>query len=274
MKLMAQIQKRAAPTDTRLSRTCLPCSAAKSKASSSLMVSILGLVSTTPTHASPPGSVIFACHKVNSPSRLPPNSTQAMQQVAYNGRTYNSQQSTSYYDSQAPGGPYVLPPLSLVSSSYIPNYSPHGAPAAYPPQHSWPQPGEPPGPYQWSSSSPSSTLPSSVSTDYLASSRPPPHSHQTSSAQYLEPPIDRSVSPKYPYPAPQDNNDSPPSPDIVPPPRRRVSPNSIRGGEPYAPGGRNSSTRPTGVLKCSSCKATSSPEWRKGPSGKKELCNA
>lgn len=29
-----------------------------------------------------------------------------------------------------------------------------------------------------------------------------------------------------------------------------------------------------GVLKCSSCKATSSPEWRKGPSGKKELCNA
>jgi len=29
-----------------------------------------------------------------------------------------------------------------------------------------------------------------------------------------------------------------------------------------------------GIQKCTSCKATQSPEWRKGPSGKKELCNA
>lgn len=29
-----------------------------------------------------------------------------------------------------------------------------------------------------------------------------------------------------------------------------------------------------GVPRCSSCKVTQSPEWRKGPSGKKDLCNA
>jgi len=37
---------------------------------------------------------------------------------------------------------------------------------------------------------------------------------------------------------------------------------------------KSASNRPAGVQQCSSCKATSSPEWRKGPSGKKELCNA
>jgi hypothetical protein len=31
---------------------------------------------------------------------------------------------------------------------------------------------------------------------------------------------------------------------------------------------------PVGIQKCSSCKVTQSPEWRKGPSGKKDLCNA
>lgn len=82
--------------------------------------------------------------------------------------------------------------------------------------------------------------------------------------------------------------------DVVPPPRRRVSPGLVRGGGATAggdqyhpggaaagastatstPGGRGSGNRPSGILECSSCGATSSPEWRKGPSGKKELCNA
>ncbi|KAG9122328.1 hypothetical protein FRC07_001357 [Ceratobasidium sp. 392] len=31
---------------------------------------------------------------------------------------------------------------------------------------------------------------------------------------------------------------------------------------------------PPGVMRCSSCKSETSPEWRKGPSGKKDLCNA
>ncbi|KAJ3776065.1 hypothetical protein FB446DRAFT_722680 [Lentinula raphanica] len=69
-----------------------------------------------------------------------------------------------------------------------------------------------------------------------------------------------------------------PTSDLVPPSRRRISPglspehrgsNGLSGSTQ-----RNHSNRPTGLLKCSSCKTTSSPEWRKGPSGKKELCNA
>jgi len=59
------------------------------------------------------------------------------------------------------------------------------------------------------------------------------------------------------------------SSDVVPPPRHRVSPGAAR----EQVSGRNSN-RPVGILRCTSCKATSSPEWRKGPSGKKELCNA
>lgn len=76
---------------------------------------------------------------------------------------------------------------------------------------------------------------------------------------------------------------------MVPPSRRRVSPGSaardrnlgtghvatIR-GPTGGPSGTSTIgvSRATGILRCSSCKTTSSPEWRKGPSGKKELCNA
>lgn len=38
--------------------------------------------------------------------------------------------------------------------------------------------------------------------------------------------------------------------------------------------GRAVGAPPAGVVRCSSCKTTTSPEWRKGPSGRKELCNA
>ena len=79
---------------------------------------------------------------------------------------------------------------------------------------------------------------------------------------------------------------------LVPPPRRRFdhqyeynsfmsnelssqqSTSSPKEGRSGRVTGRSSGNRPAGVLRCSSCKATSSPEWRKGPSGKKELCNA
>lgn len=46
------------------------------------------------------------------------------------------------------------------------------------------------------------------------------------------------------------------------------------GREPYTPAGRAEGKPPPGVANCSSCSTTVSPEWRKGPSGKKELCNA
>jgi hypothetical protein len=44
--------------------------------------------------------------------------------------------------------------------------------------------------------------------------------------------------------------------------------------EQYGGGGRSSGNPPVGISKCASCKVTHSPEWRKGPSGKKDLCNA
>ncbi|TDL25453.1 hypothetical protein BD410DRAFT_784439 [Rickenella mellea] len=44
--------------------------------------------------------------------------------------------------------------------------------------------------------------------------------------------------------------------------------------EHYTSSGRNAGNPPTGVTRCTSCKISQSPEWRKGPSGKKDLCNA
>lgn len=38
--------------------------------------------------------------------------------------------------------------------------------------------------------------------------------------------------------------------------------------------GRGSGKPPIGVDCCTSCRTTHSPEWRKGPSGRKDLCNA
>jgi hypothetical protein len=51
--------------------------------------------------------------------------------------------------------------------------------------------------------------------------------------------------------------------------RRRASTSVIRGG-PTRSGG----VPPFGVIECVGCGTTSSPEWRKGESGKKDLCNA
>ncbi|KAG7093533.1 hypothetical protein E1B28_007205 [Marasmius oreades] len=38
--------------------------------------------------------------------------------------------------------------------------------------------------------------------------------------------------------------------------------------------GRGPREKPPGVHSCANCQATSSPEWRRGPSGNKDLCNA
>lgn len=47
-----------------------------------------------------------------------------------------------------------------------------------------------------------------------------------------------------------------------------------RSGKERIIGGKNIGSPPTGVVKCARCQTTHSPEWRKGPSGKKDLCNA
>jgi hypothetical protein len=67
----------------------------------------------------PLGTVIFACHKVNSIPRGSANSTAPMQQLAYSSANYNTQQNPSYYEQ---GGSYALPPLSPQSQSYHNNF--------------------------------------------------------------------------------------------------------------------------------------------------------
>ena len=90
------------------------------------------------------------------------------------------------------------------------------------------------------------------------------------------PPSYRPLSPGYTYSSPENNQASPPGTiETVPPPRgsrRPTPPGSVR--EHSTSSGRASGNPPMGISRCSSCKAMTSPEWRKGPSGKKDLCNA
>ncbi|KAJ7650326.1 hypothetical protein FB45DRAFT_986420 [Roridomyces roridus] len=212
----------------------------------------------------PHGSVIFACHKVNSPSRNTATTPANMQQIAYNTPSYSAQ--TPYYDHQSSSYPEPMPAAPSPSySNYMPQSSPSVSAPYSPPR--WAQSDQPTGTYggHW---------PSSTSNLRSGSFPPPPQGPQWQSQPppYIETNTNgsafqqRPMSPAYAY-GPPSNEDGSPN-DSVPPPKRRVSPGE--GREPGARGGN----RPQGVLKCSSCKATTSPEWRKGPSGKKELCNA
>ena len=63
--------------------------------------------------------------------------------------------------------------------------------------------------------------------------------------------------------------------ETVPPPsgsRSYSFPGSL--GEHFVGNDRALGSLPVGISRCSSCKATTSPEWKMGPSGKKDLCNA
>lgn len=204
--------------------------------------------------------------------------------MQYSTATYNPQ-NQPFYDQQSS---YALPPLanSVYSNNYMPQ---HNIDPNYPPAR-WAPPGDQPNSYaQWPSPSPPNSASPLPPSSLRSVSYPPPPNQQwqqqsAAPAPYIDtanppqPSFNRSTSPTYPY-SPRDANvnDNPnsaasSSADVVPPPRRRVSPGSTR--DQYASSGRTGSHRPSGVLKCSSCKTTNSPEWRKGPSGKKELCNA
>ncbi|KAF8149847.1 hypothetical protein B0H34DRAFT_666911 [Crassisporium funariophilum] len=214
----------------------------------------------------PHGTIIFACHKVNSTPRSSASASAPMQQLGYASANYNTQ-TPSYYEQ---AGSYALPPLSPQSQSYnnsfIAQQQGPGVQAPYSPQR-WAQ----------------APLPNGLS-NLRSGSYPPSAGSQPSqgwpqgpaSSSYLETgtaaAFDRSLSPSYNYsPTAASSAGASPTSDVVPPPRRRISPGSSR--DQVAPA-RAAGNRPMGVQKCSSCKATSSPEWRKGPSGKKELCNA
>ncbi|KAF8639423.1 hypothetical protein AX17_001513 [Amanita inopinata Kibby_2008] len=221
----------------------------------------------------PHGSVIFACHKINA-SR---NTTTTMPQT-YNASAYSPQQ--QYYEQSAS---FPLSPLASPQTTYNGNYMPQSQayPTSYPSQRWSTAVAESQSMYhQWESPAhTSSPLPPTVSN--IRSGMYPTHLQQWQAppASYLEASTEsqqafhRPPSPNYSYtPVSGSGTTTAPSTDVVPPPRRRVSPGSTR--DQYSTTGRAASNRPMGILRCTSCKATQSPEWRKGPSGKKELCNA
>lgn len=205
-----------------------------------------------------------------------------MQQVDY-APGYNPHQSSSYYEHASS---YALPPLSPQSQAYNSSFMAQQGPGVQPSysprwtqrkkfSHDVPEclalpcsiASLPQGVSNLRSGSYAGTSPTQTSPSWT--SGPP-------SASYMEPPsvapFNRPLSPGYNYsPTASSSTAASPTSDVVPPPRRRISPASSRDQTVSA---RASGNRPTGVQKCSSCKATSSPEWRKGPSGKKELCNA
>lgn len=203
------------------------------------------------------GTIVFACHKVTAPRPSPTAGTN-MQQMGYNPNFAPQQQNQQYYDQSGNTYPNTPP-----YPSSAPPYN-HGYPSQppYPPQH-WPE-----------------------GTDPLSSLGPPnnmrsasyPPQQQWPNQPYMDPSQaypPRTSSPDYGYVPSTGNEGGSPSAvsDVVPPPRRRVSP-GIPGTTRETHGSRSSGNRPMGIQKCTSCKATQSPEWRKGPSGKKELCNA
>ena len=197
---------------------------------------------------------------------------------AYNASTYHPQQQ-QYYEQQTN---FPLPPLTSSQTAYNGNYATQtqNLPASYSTQRWSGNVAEPQGVYhQWESSAHApphvptvSNLRSGAYAPHLHPWQAPPPSYVDASSN-SQASFHRPISPSYSYSAVGGSGSDPGlSADLVPPPRRRVSPGSTR--DHYSATGRAASNRPMGVLRCSSCKATQSPEWRKGPSGKKELCNA
>ncbi|KAF5377336.1 hypothetical protein D9757_008021 [Collybiopsis confluens] len=254
----------------------------------------------------PHGSVIFACHKLGSSRVSSPSSAVHSQSattdtcsipnnsyMGYNGSSPTSYSlpppplQQSYYDQ-----PYSLPPLSspMATGSLsftsaqptLPQYSySNWNPSAHAPVQSlrpafWSNHGS--GSYE-NGSSVNSSLPLSgghQSHGNYGRQLSPYDSHVFYSSAISNDAISHLNGLSGDIPSPTSAASS--LADLVPPPRRRVSPGSSRDlrDNNGTAGGRERShgNRPSGLLKCSSCKTTTSPEWRKGPSGKKELCNA
>ncbi|TBU63084.1 hypothetical protein BD310DRAFT_945502 [Dichomitus squalens] len=237
----------------------------------------------------PHGAIIFACHKITPYPRSNVGGGSGMPQLGYHSGNYASQgNAQQYYDSpqnhpQNPHNPHIS---SLHSYTYSPQPQPPMS-SSYPP-NAWVnmESSGSPNPYaHWAPSSlPNGAPISSMRTSsYSAPPPPPAPQHQWSPHQptYLD--TESPVSPDDPsLPSPggmyhasgplDQEEQAPPSPlnDLVPAPRSGRRNNR----EQYGNGGRTAGNPPVGVVKCASCKATHSPEWRKGPSGKKDLCNA
>ncbi|KAI0783580.1 hypothetical protein C8Q75DRAFT_725397 [Abortiporus biennis] len=244
----------------------------------------------------PYGSIIFACHQVTSSSfsKASLNGSASGSTTTQNGSTqYGNQLSQPYYGQQQPQAAvhsYSHPPPpgpSSYSNNYLSQMSQPSPSSPYS-SHNWTPPIETASnsSYSWSShnvpvsSSPVSSLRSS-SYPPPPQSQPPPQwssqpPHYVEGTPYSYPPP--NVGYHAPTTQPSSSNGGgggaggPPSPgsDIVP--ASRIPRRSAK--HDYTNGGRSAGNPPNGISKCSSCKVTHSPEWRKGPSGKKDLCNA
>lgn len=199
---------------------------------------------------------MFACHKVTTSRHSP---TADMQELGNNTNGYISPKQNQQYIDQAGHGFPAPAPYPTSAPPYGGNYHSQAGPP-YPPQQ-WPEGSDPVS---------AGLLPQNG----MRSASYPPQQQQWGTQPYMDPSqaFPRAGTPEYGYNANGSGSPSAAS-DTVPPPRRRVSP-SIPGTTRETHGGRSSGNRPIGIQKCTSCKTTSSPEWRKGPSGKKELCNA
>ncbi|KIJ67065.1 hypothetical protein HYDPIDRAFT_109065 [Hydnomerulius pinastri MD-312] len=226
----------------------------------------------------PHGTIMFACHTIQ-PSHRNGTGGSSHQQYANRAQDNYAPHHTQHpYDISASS--YTLPPVNAPAPSY--SHFSGSLPSQYSSQ-------------SWSSNLESSSL--SNYNRWPASSSPTnamgplsanaclvresPYGTQPSGRPSESPSYGEMRGPQHGYqptPSPdveydRHGTDGPglsiPVPDVVPPPRNRISPGSTR--ESLNSRGSN---RPVGIVRCSSCKATSSPEWRKGPTGKKELCNA
>ena len=232
----------------------------------------------------PSGSIIFACHSV-SDSRSASETTAPVEQAEYDA-SYMTQ-GPQYYPQTTS---YSLPPMqhSPTYSNYLSQSAPQNAQSTasqvtsqYSSQQSWSLDPSPSLPYShWSSTQAQTGSPAYHSNSQQP--RQPSYTIQSphwSSATFTDtesplPPY-RSLSPGYSYSPPETGQASSGAIETVPPPRgsrRSTPPGSVR--EHPAGSGRASGNPPMGISRCSSCKVTTSPEWRKGPSGKKDLCNA
>ncbi|KAI0671612.1 hypothetical protein C8Q78DRAFT_1069248 [Trametes maxima] len=234
----------------------------------------------------PHGAIIFACHKINPYPRGNVVGGGGMQHLGYQSNNYATQ-GPQYYDTQpqnlssshmppVPSYNYSPQPQTSMSSSYPPNAWVNMEPTDSQSQYAqWAPSSLPNGAPVSSMRSSSYSAPSPVApAQHHWSSQPPPYLDSGS-------PVSPSIGPSAPSPTslqfpasgpPDHEEQPPPSPpaDLVPPPR-----SGRRGSkEQYTNGGRGTGNPPVGVTKCASCKVTHSPEWRKGPSGKKDLCNA
>ena len=211
------------------------------------------------------GSIIFACHRVNqrptpivAPTMYGANNHHGQQPQQQQQPHYNSQ----YYD-QSYSVPAVAPPN---------HNNGYGPPQSGYPSHTWPASGadsnSPPHSH-WGPGAPQavSSVRSSESCAAPQWSSQPPYM-ENGQTQYSYPPPAGQYQARTSSPV-----HDPPSPDSDVVPASRIPRRGNRERDNYA-NGRGTGNPPNGVGRCASCKVTHSPEWRKGPSGKKDLCNA